>query len=504
MPRIALFQLMQEISSFNPGKSHLDDFLIQHGEPWIAADRGSVHEIGGALSVFEADSEVVLVPTISARSNSSGGIFAADDWDALSERLIHSLDQLKDQPIDGIYFCMHGAMATESEMDPEGFILEHARKLLGANIPFVTSMDLHGILTDRMLAHSNAIVPYHTYPHIDQYDTGVRAAKLLLRLIHEELQPVMTRVKIPALVRGDELVTETGLFGECLRLARQIEDSDAGLAAGMLIGNPFTDVPELRTNVVVTLDGDQDLATQYAREMAELFWVHRERMQVPLITVSEAVKQTVRFHTEEESTSPVVLVDAADATSSGASGDSNILLRALMENRYPGTLLLPIVDAPAVQRAIEAGVGATLRLTLGGTVDPGRFTPLEVEATVRQLSDGNFHSESFQLPWRSGLTAVLQIGTYTVVVSSQPVNLFDRSFFLAHGQDPAQFNAVVVKSPHCEPHMFKESAGLYLDVDAPGSTSANLRYLGHSVCPRPMFPLDDEVEFELEVETYPC
>ena len=63
MPRIALFQLMQEISSFNPGKSHLDDFLIQHGEPWIAADRGSVHEIGGALSVFEADSEVVLIPT---------------------------------------------------------------------------------------------------------------------------------------------------------------------------------------------------------------------------------------------------------------------------------------------------------------------------------------------------------------------------------------------------------------------------------------------------------
>ena len=97
MSRIAVFQLMQEISSFNPGKSHLDDFMLQHGEPWIAADRGSQHEIGGALSVFDADSEVVLVPTISARSNSSGAIFAADDWDTLSEKLIHSLDQIKDQ-----------------------------------------------------------------------------------------------------------------------------------------------------------------------------------------------------------------------------------------------------------------------------------------------------------------------------------------------------------------------------------------------------------------------
>jgi len=44
--------------------------------------------------------------------------------------------------------------------------------------------------------------------------------------------------------------------------------------------------------------------------------------------------------------------------------------------------------------------------------------------------------------------------------------------------------------------MYKDSAGLYIDVDAPGSTSANLKSLGHTQCARPIFPLDDDVVFQ--------
>ena len=41
-----------------------------------------------------------------------------------------------------------------------------------------------------------------------------------------------------------------------------------------------------------------------------------------------------------------------------------------------------------------------------------------------------------------------------------------------------------------------------INVDAPGSTSANLRSLGHVRCPRPIFPLDDDVSFAPRVELY--
>lgn len=499
MPKIAIFQLMQEISSFNPSTSTIDDFAIQSGLAWIEQDTAANHEIGGALDQFSEHDEITVVPTISARSNSSGAVLAASSWDELSSQLTDAIDNLAREhegTIAAVYFCMHGAMAAENEMDPEGFILDYARKQLGNEIPFVTSMDLHGILTERMFKHSDVIVPYHTYPHVDQYATGSRAAKVIMRLLTEDISLVKVRVQVPALVRGDELVTETGLFGECLLLAKQIEESELGIAAGMLIGNPFTDVPELQTNVVVTLAGEEVQATQYAIEMAELFWVHRDRMRVALTSIEQAVVAAENHHVDPAADGHVVLVDAADATSSGASGDSNAILAAMLASDFSGRLLAPLVDAPAVQVAMEAGVGNSITLKLGGTIDPTRFTPLECKAKVRMISDGDFFSESFKLLWRGGPTVVLEVENHTVVVSTYPVNLFDRSFFLSHGCNPDAFDAVVVKSPHCEPHMYKDSAGLYIDVDAPGSTSANLKSLGHTQCSRPIFPLDEDVTFE--------
>ena len=82
-------------------------------------------------------------------------------------------------------------------------------------------------------------------------------------------------------------------------------------------------------------------------------------------------------------------------------------------------------------------------------------------------------------------------GRRNLVVTSRPVHLYDRSLFLAHGLDPRQFDLVVVKSPHCQPHMYADWCARLINVDAPGSTSANLPTLGHTRCRRPIFPLDD-------------
>jgi hypothetical protein len=43
--------------------------------------------------------------------------------------------------------------------------------------------------------------------------------------------------------------------------------------------------------------------------------------------------------------------------------------------------------------------------------------------------------------------------------------------------------------------MYAEWCRRVINVDAPGSTSANVRSLGHTRCPRPMFPLDPDVSF---------
>ena len=144
-----------------------------------------------------------------------------------------------------------------------------------------------------------------------------------------------------------------------------------------------------------------------------------------------------------------------------------------------------------MRQAFAAGVGSTIHTTVGGMFDPTRFEPLPIEARVRMLSDGKFRSESFGWPWDSGDTAVLQAGAMTLIVGTRPVSLFDRSWFYAHGQAPRRFQVVIVKSPHCEHHMFASWCAKLINVDAPGSTSADVRALGHRKCARPMFPLDD-------------
>jgi microcystin degradation protein MlrC len=490
MTKILIAECKQEVSTFNPHLSGRGDFGIRRGRELLDYHRTVRNEIGGALSVFDAAPGVELVPAYSAFFITSGGTLARADWETMAAEFLEEIRQAP--PVDGVYFCMHGAMASEEELDPEGWLLAETRKLLGESVPIVVSLDLHGILTDRMVRHSDAIVAYHTYPHVDFYETGQRAARLLLRIVSGDVRPVTAKVAIPALVRGDELITATGSFGESIRLAQAAETGPGGLSAGMFIGNPFTDVPSLQTYSFVVTDNDPALAESEALRIADRFWANREKMRVPLVSLDEMAG----ILCSHRGGGTIAIVDAADATSSGASGDSNAVLRALMAAGYTGRTLLPIVDEPAVKEAFSAGVGATITVPVGGTLDPRRFTPLEITATVRLLADGRFRSESFGEEWLAGPTAVLEAGNVTLVVSSHAVNLYDRSFFLRHGQDPRQFDAVVVKSPHCQPHMYADWCVRMVHVDAPGSSSANLPYLGHTRCPRPIFPLDPDVTFE--------
>jgi microcystin degradation protein MlrC len=494
MPRILVAECKQESSSFNPVASHYEDFRIAAGDELLERHRGVRSEMAGALSVFDTRPDVRVVPAYSARAITSGGELDAAGFDRIAQEFLARVRAAG--PVDAVYYSLHGAMVARNEDDTEGYLLAETRKIVGETVPLVASLDLHGILTDRMLHHADAVVMYHTYPHVDFYETGERAARLLLRILAREVRPVTAAVTIPALVRGDELITATGLLGGFIRQGQALERSPGGLVAGMFIGNPFTDVPGLCSRSVVVTDGDAGRAEREALAIAEGFWQVRERLQQPLISLQDAARVAAT------ATGTVILTDAADATSSGAPGDSNAVLRALVEAGWRKRVLAPVVDPPAVRAAFAAGVGHTVSTQVGGALDPKRHTPLPIAAKVRMLSDGRFRSESHGDTWNAGPTAVLETDACTLVVTSRAVSLYDRSLFLAHGQDPTQFDAVVVKSPHCQDRFYKAWAAAVVNVDAPGATSANLKSLGHTRCMRPMFPLDGRVEFRPQARLF--
>jgi len=217
-----------------------------------------------------------------------------------------------------------------------------------------------------------------------------------------------------------------------------------------------------------------------------------------------------------------------DATASGASGDSNMILKALLERQFHtqhgGYALIPIVDAPAVAMAMAAGVGARLGsssssspnqplLELGGSLDPGRFTPLllgeggedgfgdvdEVGPLVVSLHEGTFTYENGTTGY-AGDVAVLRFdggsasssssGAIDLLVVSQSAYFVGQACFTSFGLQPADYDVVVVKSPNgFRPH-YEAIAESIIPVDVPGSTSANLLSLPFVNLQRPIFPLD--------------
>jgi microcystin degradation protein MlrC len=493
MFKVLFLECMQEISSFNPVQSEYEGFRIDRGNSMLS-QRGLNTAVGGALAVLEAEQDITVLPGYGARSDSAGPLSAAS-WKRLSSEFLAVVDQ-NAATIDGVFVSVHGAMGAVDELDPEGCLLTEVRKRIGPDKPIVISLDLHGILTARMIEAINGFAIYYTYPHRDFGDTGERAARVLLKLLRERPDTTIVRVTIPALVRGHELITDTGLYGEFLRECRSLESSGAAIAAGVMIGNPFTDVPELCSQVIIMTDREPSAAIAAAEKIAAEFWAGRERMRAHMTSLEDAIAGA------KATDGAVLFSDAADAPSSGSSGDSNLLIKGLMDAGYGKRVLAQIVDAGAAAAAHRAGVGAMIEVDLGGSLDKKRFKPMRVTARVKLLSDGQSRLETMKISLNAGPTAVLTFDNFTVVVFSQSLSLFDRAMYYSNGINPVDYDLIVMKSPHAEHHMYDAWVAKNYVVDVAGSTSANLPTLGHVVARRPMFPLDQDVPFTPQAEQY--
>ena len=149
MARILVAECKQEVSSFNPVPSTLADFETLWGAAFLDYHRGLNSEMAGALEVFEARPDVKIVPAYSARSITSGGTLAAEDFTHLAIEFLALVKAAG--PVDAIYYSLHGAMSAENESDPEGYLLAETRKIVGEQIPIVISLDLRALtLTLRM------------------------------------------------------------------------------------------------------------------------------------------------------------------------------------------------------------------------------------------------------------------------------------------------------------------------------------------------------------------
>src|SRR5262249_29263802 len=174
-------------------------------------------------------------------------------------------------------------------------------------------------------------------------------------------------------------------------------------------------------------------------------WSRRNDYLPELTSIEEAVGLA-----HENADGLVVLSDSADATTSGAPGDSTWLLQELLNYQWPRPALIPLVAPDVAAEAQRIGQGATLSTSLGGARDRRFGKSISVNAQVERLFDARFILSGHlakNLAIDMGPSAVLQIGNVHVIVTSSTGPHFAPELFKAAGFDPFAASVLVAKSP---------------------------------------------------------
>jgi len=97
----------------------------------------------------------------------------------------------------------------------------------------------------------------------------------------------------------------------------------------------------------------------------------------------------------------------------------------------------------------------------------------------------------------SAPTAVVRTGGVTILVVSHATQMLDLQQFRAFGIDPARQRTLGLKSQQHFRAAFEPIAGNVVVCDSSGLTMTDFRRFPYRHVPRPIFPLDEGMEYDV-------
>jgi microcystin degradation protein MlrC len=143
---------------------------------------------------------------------------------------------------------------------------------------------------------------------------------------------------------------------------------------------------------------------------------------------------------------PIVLADVADNAGGGAPSESTPILRRLVDRGVKGAAIGCFWDPIAVQFCIEAGVGASFDLRVGGKCGVASGLPVDLRVTVMAVAEA--HSQTGLSGGRTpfGASAWVHADGIDIILTSQRGQVFNPDAFTGLGCTLADKRVVVVKS----------------------------------------------------------
>ncbi len=347
-------------------------------------------------------------------------------------------------PISGVRLALHGALLGEDEPDVDGDILELVRTIVGSRIPVVGTLDLHANITSRMMQNADMLVAYHTSPHVDIFETGEKAAKFLEMIITGNESPFGCWTKIPMIIPSEKHDSFASPLKDLFDLVHEAEEDKSIWSTSLCIVQPWLDIPEHGWGVMCW-GTDVERLKKCVERIALKSWGMRKSFDVERIGPRQAVEESLSFKAK-----PVIIADGADATNSGAPGDSTVLLKEFLRQSPEGKVFLTMVDPEIVSEALVVGVGNQLRGRMGGKRDSVFSSPVEIEGEVRIIFCGKYTLSGHggkNLRVNTGRTVVLKCGMIHIVVSEFPGIGSHPAVYRSVGLELEEAQVVVVKSP---------------------------------------------------------
>jgi microcystin degradation protein MlrC len=492
--KIVLCEFNQESNSFNPDIAKRDSFEyygIYLGEDMVANLKNKPRAIAGMLDVLE-ERNATAIPACSMYSQSGGRIdHCVLEW--FLEKTLLSIKQ--NAPVDGVFVSLHGATQTTECDDVCGLILEKIRIEAGDHAVISASADLHANVTRKIVKNADFICGFHTYPHTDYYETGVRAANLGMATLIGIKKPHLVRVGIPMIVPANGYSTLQGPFAELMKYGHSLVQSGKLMDFSIFMMQPWLDVKEGASTVIAVAE-DKKTAQKYAVDMAQRLYKQRNTF----LSEMYSIDQVIKLAEKDDIKKPVVLVDCADSSNAGAAGDSVAVVKRILETGSDFKTASVLTDAPAASQAHALGVGKKAMFSLGATKDPVHNEPIKIEAYVKSLHDGIFTQEGPAgrgIVINIGPAAVLNIKNIDIVVCHKVSGNGDPQLYRAFGIEPKFYQLVVVKA--CS--SFRAAYQLFADVicptETPGAATADLLSLNYEKLPKSFYPFSSLDNYQL-------
>jgi microcystin degradation protein MlrC len=499
-PRVALLGFSIECNKFAPPatKAHFLARTYLEGDA-ILADACSptpcmLPETPGFVAAMDGSGPWTPVGIALAMTEPNGPVehgFFVELLDTISRRLKAAL------PVDAVYICAHGAALTTEDDDPDGALFAMVREIVGPDVPIAATLDLHANVSERMVNSLDVFIGYRTNPHLDMRERGAEAAAAIREML-DGVKPQRAFLRLPIVPPTVTLLTGAGPYAEMIELGQRRMTPEI-MNVSVMGGFAYADTAKNGLCVVVTARRDRQKAETLAREIAELGWANRARFYPRLTALDDAVAKAVAVG-RDPSLPALAFADVADNPGGGGRGNTTFLLRAFHQAGVAEALLGVFYDPPLADEAHRRGIGARFEARFNRSETTRFSEPYTAPAIVVGLTDGNCVGRRgiyAGLRLELGPCAALRVGGTTVVVISHRVQCADPIFFEMMGLDIGRARSVVVKSRGHFRGGFDEFFGpeQIVEVDLPGLTSPMLNRFEWKRLPRPVIPLDDNVEW---------